>query len=65
MIRILQTVEQWNSLLGLVIPGQFNLKKLGIKELTAVDPNKSAEDRQVISSTITIPSSVRSIQNYR
>ncbi|XP_046449018.1 ervatamin-B-like [Daphnia pulex] len=53
-----ETVEEWNSLLGLVIPGQFNLKKLGIKDLTAVDPNKSAEDRQVISSTITIPSSL-------
>ncbi|EFX71443.1 hypothetical protein DAPPUDRAFT_227872 [Daphnia pulex] len=53
-----ETVDEWKSSLGLVIPGQFNFKKAGIKDLTAFDPDNDAADRQVISSTITIPSSL-------
>ncbi len=56
---VYQTDDEWKNSLGLVIPGQFNFKKAGIKDLTAIDPNKSGDDRQVISSTITIPASVR------
>jgi hypothetical protein len=56
---VYQTDDEWKNSLGLVIPGQFNFKKAGIKDLTAIDPNKSEDDRQVISSTITIPASVR------
>nr|CAH0103408.1 unnamed protein product [Daphnia galeata] len=52
-----ETDDEWKNSLGLVIPGQFNFKKAGIKDLTAIDPNKSGDDRQVISSTITIPAS--------
>lgn len=51
--------DEWKSkLLGLAIPGEFNAKKLGIKELTSIDPEKDVGDRQILSSTITIPSSL-------
>ncbi|KAI9562656.1 hypothetical protein GHT06_010110 [Daphnia sinensis] len=51
--------DEWNAkLLGLVIPGEFSAKKFGIKELTSIDPKKDVGERQIISSTITIPSSL-------